>query len=110
MQTITIRQILDYLESGQAFSLKVVSYDRKRKQGGAVVEYPEAVLHRSGEKSEARGRRSDTTDQVKGTRRPNHGHWYTRNIRLLQNGHPTSIIRKIHPPLIIEFNQQPVVP
>ena len=43
-------------------------------------------------------------------RNPRHRRWYTRNICLLQNGVLTSIIRKIHPPLILEFNGQIVVP
>jgi hypothetical protein len=41
---------------------------------------------------------------------PNHQPNYTRNVRLTSAGTPTSIIKKIHPPLLIEFNGKIVVP
>ncbi len=40
-------------------------------------------------------------------RDPNHGAHYTRNIRVIIDGHQTEILYKIHPLLIIEFNGQP---
>lgn len=106
------------MESGQAFSLKVVAYDRKRKSGGQIKDYPEAVLLQVEEDEIVsedifRGNRPNTqkeAQQIRMVKEAHHRKWYTRNIRILQNGHPTSIIKKIHPPLIIEFNGQKVTP
>jgi len=108
---ITFRQISDYLASGQPFTCKVVSYDRKRKQGGKVNDYEAKLLQRE-EKSTGRGRTriEELRETAASGRDPNHRRWYTRNIQLLVDGHPTAVVKKIHIPLIVEFNGQPVVP
>lgn len=107
------------MESGQAFSMTVVSFDRKRKTGGAIQHYPEAKFIQSIDELElvpgdifggGRDLTPKEEKQVKAVRDPHHRKWYTRNIRILQNGHPTAIKKKIHPPLIIEFNGQKVAP
>ena len=103
------------MESGQAFSLKVVAYNRQRKKGGDIKEYAEAILVRPTNEGEGNGRPPTRLEQLRKElaackRDPRHRKWYTRNIRILQNGFPTSIIRTIHPPLVIEFNGQKVVP
>lgn len=96
------------METGEVFSCKVVSYDRKRKKGGEIMEYAEAILVQNTKKeSKARPKtlREQQVERLTEIKKaPNHREWYTRNIQLLQNGHPTSLIKKIHPPLIVEFN------
>lgn len=107
---ITIAQCIEFMESGKPFSCKVVSYDLKRKSGGKILEYDEAILvQNTKEEEEEAGRpRTNRETQVQRLtemkRNPSHRKWYTRNIQLLQDGFPTSLIKKIHPPLIIEFN------
>jgi len=103
------------MESGAPFSIQVITYDARRKEGGKVVEYGEAVLLSAEEKESLIGRPKtqieDWAERKATARRkaPKHRKWYTRNIRVLQDGHPTSIVRKIHPPLVTLFNQQIVV-
>jgi len=109
----TFRKISDWMNSGQEFSCRVISYDRKRKAGGQVLYY-EGVLVRAQDlghdRSLTRKEKLQALLDADMPRDPNHRKWHTRNIRLLTNGHPTGIIKKIHLPLIIEFNDQPVVP
>lgn len=120
---ITLAKCLEIMHSGEIFSLKVVGYDRRRKdKTGEVYEYPEAKLvwgDGGSDKLRPQGERPMTdvekmlsaqpvADVVK--RNPNHAYWYTRNIRLLVNGQPTAIIKKIHPALIIQFNGETTCP
>jgi len=100
---ITLTEILRYMESGKPFSLKVVAYDRDRKKGGEILHFPEARLVRHDKPSAAS--RPPTKKEALIERRQNHFSHYTRNIQILADGTPTSIIRKIHIPLIIEFNE-----
>lgn len=114
-EVITVGQMLKQMETGIRFSLKVVSYDRKRKTGGEVKEYPEACLVMADEEKEKRSRPKTEAEQQRevqmqgAEKNPAHYLWYTRNIRLLQAGTPTALIRKIHPPLVVEFNGKKVV-
>lgn len=105
---ITQREILAYMQSGKPFSCKVVALDIKRKTGGNVIEYPEVRLAKLEEKEPA-DRPPTHTEQLqdklqKLQKNPKHKKHFTRNIQILQDGYPTSIIKKIHVPLIIEFN------
>jgi len=110
---ITIKNILSYMESGKPFSLTLISYDRKRKKGGQKISYPEAILVQKEQKQTNRTLtkiEQQKQQLAKLKKNPNHRKWYTRNIRILQDGHHTSLIKCIHPPLIIEFNGEKVVP
>lgn len=115
---ITTREMLKQMETGEVFSLTVSTYDRKRKKGGEVVHYPEARLVQSLEKEIKVGRALTRNEafaavasgQAEQKRDPNHRLWYSRNLRIVQEGHDTSIIRKFHPPLVSEFNGHTVVP
>lgn len=118
---LTIKKCLEIMHAGEVFSLRVVSYDRRRKdKTGQVQEYPEAQLvwgdggnDRAQPKSERQP--TDLERALAGyvevdKRDPRHADWYTRNIRILQQGQPTEMVRKIHPALIIEFNGQTTCP
>lgn len=114
---ISIKQVLAWMDSGKPFSCTVVAYDRKRKKGGHLIEYPEAELVKPEEKPAAAVRPLTRQEEQRRQlaagddgRNPNHRHWYTRNIRELLHGQPTAIIRKIHPPLLLIFNSKTVVP
>lgn len=116
MSYLSIREVLDYMAIGKIFSMKVVAYDHKRQKGGHIIEYPEAVQVVKKDEAERDKRPATRQEQLRAkvlehkSKIPSHGKHYTRNINVLQDGHPTSIIRKIHPILIIEFNNKKVVP
>lgn len=116
MQIITVAQVLKEMETGQPFRLSFVTYDRNRKSGGELKEV-EAVLEQpknDGEEETPAGERPPTPHEANllklHTKNPQHQKWYTRNIRLTVDGHPTSETRKVHPPLFVEFNGKKVVP
>lgn len=113
---ISIPEILKHLESGKPFSCRVISFDQKRGTGGKIKFYEEAKLVQKEEvPTEKAGRPLTAFEQKQAKievlkKNPNHRKWYTRNIRILHNGLETMEIKKIHPPLIIEFNGQKVTP
>lgn len=110
------------MHAGEVFSIKVVTYDRRRRNKcGQVLHIEQAALVWGDGGSErtqkSAGERPPTPLESAlasmasgGERDPNHAHHYTRNIRVYQNGQPTEMIRKIHPPLIIEFNGKTTCP
>lgn len=110
----TFKAISDWMNAGKIFSCRVISYDRKRKSGGQVNYYEGKLVQGRDLQAGARAfTRAETLDFLVANglpRDPKHRMWHTRNVRLYADGQPTSIIKKIHLPLIIEFNEQPVVP
>jgi hypothetical protein len=109
---ISFREISNVMNSGQVFTCKVVTYDQKRKSGGEVKEY-RAILMQA-DKQGPKLRPMTPREKLKQSvdkRNPNHKQWYTRNIRLVtHDNYETTIVLKIHIPLIIEFNNQTVTP
>ena len=111
---ITLLDMLKQMKTGEPFSCTVVTYDRKRSKGGTIIEYGEARLYEP-RAQQAATRAATRVEQLREelksshTRRPNHGKYFTRNIQLLINGHPTSEIRKMHPPLVVIFNNEIVI-
>lgn len=110
---ISVAECLKIMADGQPFRCRTVSYDRKRKKGGNI-ETIEAVLLDEAQMLKLRPDRAatkrETINQRPDRRDPKHADHFTRNVRICQNGHPTSLLRKIHPPLLIEFNGQLVTP
>lgn len=112
-EVITIRECNHIMKSGNIFSFKCVTYDKKRKRGGELMEFDEAVLMerpKDDDISKDMGRPLTESEKVEVKKLQRHWDNYTRNLRILQNGTPTSIIKKIHPPLLIEFNGKQVIP
>ena len=120
---ITIADCLKELETGKIVHLGVWTYDRKRGKGGELdtfecqlitgLEKPHAVMGRLLTDAEMLLSGPDDFDDdnaLHHSKKPNHYEWYTRNVRIVVNGHPTSIIRKIHPPLIARFDGMKTVP
>lgn len=114
---ISIGDMLEKMETGDPFSCKVVKYDKAKGSSGKLMHVLEAVMltNKTDENSMstiARERSSTTYEMqqevIKKT--PNHRRNYTRNIRFLINGNPSSTIVKIHPLLVIEFNGQSTMP
>jgi hypothetical protein len=119
---ISIAKCLEVMHSGATFSLKVVTYDKRRKdKSGKVLGCPSAVLVwgnlQKGKKVEMEREMTALERSMLGDpgqqlirRKPNHADHYTRNIRIVIDGLPTESIIKIHPPLIVEFNGETTVP
>lgn len=122
MDIISTKEMLTHMESGVIFSLRRVRYDRQRKKGGDIEFIAEAQLftqadEKNREEIATGGGRpltiaEQTFLQLEDAKKkdPNHHHNYSRNLVLLADGHPTSEIRKFHPPLVLEFNGKKVVP
>ena len=110
MEVITIKEVLASMSTGNPFSLSYVTYDRSRKKGGQIkhVEEAELVMRQTIEGRPLTKKEASITAPTK-KKNPNHSENYTRNIRILQDGQATSLIKKIHPPLILTFNQLQVV-
>lgn len=111
--SITVREMLAFMATGALFSLQGVTYNRRAKKGGGkIYEYPECMLAQAtpGEKIDRPATHKEQSKQRVQKYAPNHSMWYTRNIIICQNGHPTTMIRKIHPPLVVYFNGKIVVP
>ena len=115
MNQITVKEMLEDMDTGADFSISYIKYDRNRKKGGERIDVLQAqLLQPDKEEKVGRGKTpleelKQRTAQVKAGRDPRHMKWYTRNIRILQDGAPTSLVHKIHPPLVLLFNDQIVV-
>ena len=107
---ITMKDMLAKMKTGSSFSVVVCSYDRKRKKGGEWKEYPEAQLVQANNDERQVGRPLTNIERLRADlyrskkKNPHHREHFTRNIRILQNGHPTGMIVTIHPPLVDTFN------
>jgi len=118
MDIITVREMLADMKLGEIFTIQGITYNRKERSGGEPYDYPECILLDAEESitpstGDPRGRPLTTIEQGPPPlpkRNANHTLWYTRNVRICQAGQPTSIIRKIHPPLITIYNGKTVVP
>ena len=109
---ITLIEMLRQMQTGAIFSCVVVSYDKKRKTGGKIIEYHQARLFDPQMEQTATRAATEMEQlraQLRDGKRPNHGKHFTRNIQLMQDGHSTSEVRKIHPPLVDSFNGQTVI-
>jgi len=106
--SITLKQALAIMESGEVFSIEYVTCDHQKKQGGKKISFKEAKLlqRKKNKPTTSPGIEKTTDSRIKTlkSKSPNHKTWFTRNIRILQSGKETGMIKKIHPPLIIKFN------
>lgn len=115
MSIITVAQVLAEMETGKPFDLTFVTFDRTRKTGGELrTEHAVLNMPNSDAPDEApQGQRPLTPQEANRqalTKNPHHEKWYTRLIIPVVDGHVTSQIRKVHPPLFAEFNGKTVVP
>ena len=110
------------MHSGALFSLKCVTYDRKRSDRCGFVLFIERgklVWGETGKPSTVKAKMSRKLTDLErklsgltdeGKKNPNHKEHFTRNIRQYVADLPTADIRKIHVRLIVEFNGQPTTP
>lgn len=101
MSTIRFEEAIDLIDSGAVVSLKYVSYDHKRKNGGVIKTLDEAVVtkQKSIRKSEA----------PKTAAKSNHYENSTRNLFVCIEGKPTSAVRTIHLYLLLFVNGKKVM-
>lgn len=104
--------MLKVMESGNPFSIRFVTYDKQRKKGGEVREYPEAVLNQREISLESPRKPFDSSDSSITHRKkhqPNHYKNATRALRILINGNKTETIVKFHIFLVLEFNGKKMI-
>ncbi len=112
---ITVTECLRVMETGAPFEVEWVTYDRTRKRGGEIKTYTCQLLQRPEGSDLVAGRAPTALEAVQhdlawAKKNPNHKDHFTRNLVILQDGQPTNMIRKVHPPLFNYFNGKIVVP
>lgn len=90
------------MDSGEPFSVKVVTCDIERNTGGKIVTFEKAILNQPRRK---KYKPSNKTKIFKPKKHRNNYDHNTRTIRLLGSDQ----IRTIHVQLITEFNGEQVI-
>ena len=106
-ETITLRDALKHLDSGQPFNLVYVEADRRRGTGGELATRKGWVKLMPAAKVQGATRpeyKSRVAKAIQDTD-PNHFHNKTRNIIYLKS----RTIKKLHTKLIVEYNGKNVV-
>ena len=109
---VTVREMMDEMRSGNAFSITWVTADRKKETGGKVLHLINAVLVQRDSKAKKRVGSavvSNATvvddEYLSGKRNPRH--YENDTINIMKRG--TQQIRKAHVMLITVFNGKPVI-
>lgn len=98
---MNLKQALEIIDSGEVFSLKVVSYDKKRKTSGELKFYSQLCTSVP---------KQDRTKMVNTeSKAQNHYENSTRNCYRCIEGEPTSAFVKIHIYLMLEVNGERVM-
>lgn len=113
---LSIKDVLKLMDSGKIFSVSAVTWDTRRMENsGDIKQYDEAILLVHLDKLEGYGERPLTkverlqsiTGQV---RKPNTEIHFIRDIQPLTGGIPMGHPVRIHPRLILFFNNKKVMP
>lgn len=99
--TITIKEMLEFMDSARPFDITYVTADRRKGTGGQLVSVTRArktgTMAKDGQKL--------TASVIKAASRlPNHSEHFTRNIVLKDR-----TVKKIHPDLVTRFNGRKVI-
>ena len=98
MNGVNLRDALAEMKEDKTFSIKFVSYDKKRKTGGIVKYFPEVKLIQ-------KNKTDSTNSKTQGkTKRTNSYVNATRSIKVFVDGVESSTIRKFHIFLLLEIN------
>lgn len=100
--------MLAEMNTGRVFSISFVSYDKQRKRGGEVKEYPSAVLLLH-EKEPTKPKADNRESSVGCPTTKNYYEHATRAFRVVINGVQTSAIKKFHLFLVLRFNGKKLV-
>lgn len=102
--TITLKEVLQYIDSPEAFSMRVYTANKIKQTGGEEIILTRAWGHTSLTRKERAAVEKAQQYPVKYRRNPNHYNNSTRNIRLQNGG-----IITIHIRLIRELNGKTVL-
>ena len=106
MEGISIKEILEWMDSGRPFSLTYVTADSRRGTGGSLVSYRR--VQKTGYAVKDKTRLTPAVqkryDQQIDGKNPNHFEHFTRNIIL-----PNREVRTVHIDLITHFNEKKVL-
>ncbi len=102
IETISLKEVLNYLDSGMIFSMGWRTYNHSKKEGGEWRELFQAVKYGA---TPPGGRTSTEQAPRELVRNPQHFLNSTRNIKDMETGE----IKKIHIRLIMQFNQKTVM-
>lgn len=97
MNCLSLQKAIEIMENGKPFSLRVVSFDKKRKTGGHIKFYSELI------KIKGEGAHNPASDSVS-SRNPNNQQNMTRNYYHAINGRETSTVVRVHLYGILEVN------
>lgn len=102
METVTIKDALNIIDTGKKVSLKYVSFDKKRKTGGKIKFFPELVVTNPRENLVPSNKKQSTVPS-------NNVQNHTRNFYTCIDGRQTSNIRRVHVFLILEIDGKTVM-
>jgi hypothetical protein len=103
---ISLRDATRAIDAGEVFTCTVVKYDRKRKTGGEIVELTAQLAATAYDRPHTKYE----SNKLEVARAQNHHDNYTRNVCIVVEGTTTGMIRKMHPPLMLTFNDKIVMP
>lgn len=98
VETITLKEVLAFMDTGAPFSIAFVTYDEKRKTGGEWIEVKRAEKYVPFTRAEQE-RLDKAQPKVGIFKNPHHYENSTRNIQI-----PNGEIRKVAIRLIRRFN------
>ena len=104
--TISLREATRIIDAGEVFTCTCVKYDRKRQTGGQLFE----ITAQLAKIATDRGDTPIEAAEAKERKAQNHHVNFTRNVALVVDDIQTALIRKIHPPLMLTFNNKIVMP
>lgn len=117
MNTVNLAQVMAIIDSGDPFSVEVCGCDRRRKRGGTLhswtcqlnrFDVPQA--NRFVKPARMSAQEVAEIRSLFKRKEKNHFDNFTRNVVILQNGLPTSLVRDLHPPLILTINGKDLIP
>ena len=111
----SIKEVLAIMDSGKPFSLSVVTWDARRMENsGDIRTYDEAILLAHLGKLEGYGERPLTRVEKlqvpTESRKPDSDTHFIRDIQPLTGGIPMGHPVRVHPRLILFFNNKKVMP
>lgn len=103
--TISLKDVLDFMDSGEPFSIAFITCDQKKEKAGELITVDRARKHNWMSPDERRKLEKLQPESQILKKNPRHYENSTRNIMILVNRE----IRKIHIRLIRKFNGKTVL-
>ena len=99
-ETIGLAQMIEFMDSGQTFSIAFITCNIQKNTGGEYIFYDECTKHGHQTKEQRKQRRESGDPKQVIFRNPNHYENSTRNIKRLSSGELVCV----HLRLIRRFN------